>query len=325
MLNEFQFIETIRRKYSLNKIGDDCAILPKDAQTDLVITSDLLVEDIDFRLGWTKPEFIGHKSLAVSLSDIAAMGAKPVWSMLSVGIPERLWNSDFTEKFYDGYMKLAKIFDVELIGGDISKTPDKIVIDSTVAGEIEKGNAILRSGAQVGDFIFVTGELGGAAAGLKILENGSNVFSKSQTNPLLLRQLMPNSQTKLGQFLGERRIPSAMIDLSDGLSSDLVHLCRQSKVGAKIYADLLPFDENLNLLTETNEQKLDFVLNGGEDYELIFTVSPSEFHKIDDLTNQFKITKIGEIVDSADFLNLIVGDLGDQTSIKLEAKGFRHF
>ena len=111
----------------------------------MVITTDLLVEDIDFRLDWTIPEFLGHKALAVSLSDIAAMGAKPVWSMLSIGVPEKIWKTDFVDKFYEGYFELAKKFDVELIGGDVSKTPDKIVIDSIVAGEVEKGKAILRS------------------------------------------------------------------------------------------------------------------------------------------------------------------------------------
>ena len=163
MPTEFQFIENLKIKYSLPKIGDDCAVLPKDSRTDLVITTDLLVEDIDFRLDWSKPEFIGHKALAVSLSDVAAMGAKPVWSMVSIGVPEHIWKSDFVDEFYLGYMNLAKLYGVELVGGDISKTPDKIVIDSIAAGEVEKGKAILRSGAKVGDLIFVTGELGGAA------------------------------------------------------------------------------------------------------------------------------------------------------------------
>ncbi len=138
MMSEFEFIENIRRKFSVAKIGDDCAVLPKDSKTDLVITTYLLVEDIDFRLDWAKPEFIGHKALAVSLSDVAAMGAKPVWAMLSIGVPTQIWKTNFVEKFYDGWFSLAKKFDVELVGGDVSKTPDKIVIDSIVAGEVKK-------------------------------------------------------------------------------------------------------------------------------------------------------------------------------------------
>ncbi len=108
MKSEFEFIETIRRRYSLSKIGDDCAVLPKDSKTDLVMTTDLLVEDIDFRLNWAKPNLIGHKAAAVSLSDVAAMGAKPVWALLSIGVPLKIWKTDFVEKFYDGYFRLTK-------------------------------------------------------------------------------------------------------------------------------------------------------------------------------------------------------------------------
>ena len=140
MSSEFEFIEKIRGKAkklenTLTRvgIGDDCAVLPKDAKTDLVITTDLLVEDIDFRLEWTRAELVGHKALAVSLSDVAAMGAKPLWSMVSIGVPEKIWKSDFVDEFYKGYLNLAKNCGVELIGGDVSKTPDKIVVDSIAA------------------------------------------------------------------------------------------------------------------------------------------------------------------------------------------------
>ena len=162
MLSEFQFLENLKTRYALKKIGDDCAVLPKDSKTDLVVTTDLLVENIDFRIDWTKPELLGQKSLAVSLSDIAAMGAKPVWSMVSLGVPEKIWKTGFVDKFYEGYMNLARKYGVELVGGDVSKAPDKIVIDSIAAGEVRKNKAVLRSGAKPGDLIFVTGKLGGA-------------------------------------------------------------------------------------------------------------------------------------------------------------------
>ncbi|MEK7724207.1 MAG: AIR synthase related protein, partial [Acidobacteriota bacterium] len=165
MPKEFEFINKIRQQYSLDKIGDDCAVLPKNKTHDMLITSDLIVEDIDFRRSWMIPEFLGHKALAVSISDIAAMGGKPLYSMLSIGIPEDVWTTDFVDEFYEGYFKLARPFGVELIGGDVSKTPDKIVIDSTVIGEVERNKAVMRTGAKVGDLIFVTGELGGASAG----------------------------------------------------------------------------------------------------------------------------------------------------------------
>lgn len=253
MKSEFEFIETLRKKYSLKKIGDDCAVLPKDSKTDLVITTDLLVEDVDFRLTWTRANFLGHKSLAVSLSDVAAMGGKPVWSMLSIGVPEAIWKTDFIDEFYDGYLRLAKKFDVELVGGDVSKTPDKIVIDSIVAGEVKKNKAVLRSGAKPKDLIFVTGNLGGAAVGLKLLESGEK-YETSKYKNLLLRQLAPNPQTEIGQIIGAKSLATSMIDLSDGISSDLAHICRESKVGAQIFADKLPIDENLKkFLTQSRK------------------------------------------------------------------------
>src|SRR5215204_747686 len=173
MPSEFEFIRNIKEKYGLRHIGDDCAVLPKDSKTDLIITADMLVEDIDFRIQWTTAEMVGHKALAVSLSDIAAMGGTPKWAMLSIGIPEPLWKGTFVDKFYQGWFGLAKPYHVELVGGDVSRTPDKVVIDSIVGGEVSRGNAIARSGARPGNSIFVTGSLGGAAAGLKLLESGT--------------------------------------------------------------------------------------------------------------------------------------------------------
>ncbi|CAN5370519.1 thiamine-phosphate kinase [soil metagenome] len=325
MKSEFEFIEGLRKKYSLKKIGDDCAVLPKNSKTDLVITTDLLVEDIDFRRSWTKSEFVGHKSLAVSLSDIAAMGAKPVWSMVSIGVPEKIWKTDFVDEFYAGYISLAKKFDVALVGGDVSKTPDKIVIDSIVAGETRKGKAILRSGAKVGDLIFVTGDLGGAAVGLKLLENGE-IFVNSKHKNLLLRQLLPNPQTEIGQIIGAENLSSSMIDLSDGLSSDLAHLCRESKVGAKIFADKIPTDDLPQSFKDTKkkfriENKLFYALNGGEDFELLFTANPKNIFHLEKELQNHRISAIGEITANIEIIELITGEKIET----LDPKGFRHF
>ncbi len=320
--SEFEFIETIRRRYKLSKIGDDCAVLPKDSKTDFVITTDLLVEDIDFRLDWTTPELLGHKALAVSLSDVAAVGAKPVWAMLSIGIPKKIWKTDFVEKFYEGYYRLARKFNVELVGGDVSKTPDKIVIDSIAAGEVKKGKAVLRSGAKVGDLIFVTGEIGGAAGGLELLEEGYRYeFSeKIWRKRLVLKQLRPFPQTTYGEFLRENKVTS-MIDLSDGLSSDLAHICRQSKVGAKIYADKIPLDKNLRGLTKSFDEKLHYALNGGEDFELLFTVNPKKKFQFENVLRNRNFSRIGEVTANAEMIELIE----DKKVSILEPKGFRHF
>lgn len=326
MKTEFEFIKNIQRKYSLKKIGDDCAVLPKDSKTDLVITTDLLVEDIDFKPEWTRPEFIGHKALAVSLSDVAAMGAKPVWSMISIGVPEKIWKTDFVEKFYDGYFKLAANFNVELIGGDVSKTPDKIVIDSIVAGETKKGKAVLRSGAKAGDLIFVTGNLGGAAIGLKLLEAGEKV-KKSKYKKLLLRQLAPNPQTEIGQIIGAKKLATSMIDLSDGLSSDLFHLCRNSKVGAKVFADKIPSEiQNSRFIQNLKDSKiktsdLSAAFDGGEDFELLFTVDPKKKFQLEKHLENRKISLIGEITANAEIIELAT----DEKIEILKPKGFRHF
>ncbi len=331
-MNEFEFIEKLKYKTSTFRnpqsssrigIGDDCAVLPKDAKTDLVITADLLVEDIDFRLTWSKPEFIGHKALAVSLSDVAAMGAKPVWAMLSIGIPASVWKTDFVEKFYDGWFRLAKKFDVQLIGGDVSKTPDKIVVDSIVAGEVKKGKAVLRSGAKVGDLIFVTGNLGGAAAGLQLLENGLSYdfADKIWQRNLLLKQLQPFPQVSDGLFISENDLATAMIDLSDGLSSDLAHLCRASQVGAKIFADKIPFHKNLHTIAKSFEEKIDYALNGGEDFELLFTVNPKKNFKAENTHKNCNFFCIGETTANVRTIELCVEN---EVEI-LQPKGFRHF
>lgn len=313
MKSEFELIDLLKIKASkLNKainktdsrsvigIGDDCAVLPKDERTDLVVTTDLLIENVDFRLKWSKPEFIGHKALAVSLSDIAAMGAKPVWAMLSIGIPGKIWKTDFVEKFYDGWFALAAKYGIKLVGGDVSKTPDTIVIDSIAAGETAKGKAVLRSGAKPGDLIFVTGSLGGAAFGLQRLEAGEK-YEDSPFQNELLRQLAPNPQTETGRIIGENNLATAMIDLSDGLSSDLAHLCRASGVGAKIYSEKVPVDENIKKFTTRNRkfanshklkneytEEMNFALNGGEDFELLFTVNPKKISALEKaLKNRF--------------------------------------
>ncbi|MGC2235051.1 MAG: thiamine-phosphate kinase [Pyrinomonadaceae bacterium] len=340
MTTEFEFITKLKNKASKFSqssirvgIGDDCAVLAKDSKTDLVITTDLLVEDIDFRLDWTTPEFLGHKALAVSLSDVAAMGAKPVWSMLSIGVPEKIWKTDFIEKFYEGWFALAKKFDVALVGGDVSRTPGKIVVDSIAAGEARKGKAVLRSTAKVGDLIFVTGKLGAAAAGLELLEEGERLEkgSKNSVQTLLLRQLKPNPQVETGRVLGKKNLATAMIDLSDGISSDLAHLCRESKVGAKIFAEKIPIYEEVfpqkrkdAKIEDTKKQiseELNFALNGGEDFELLFTVNPKKKIQVEKELQNFPFSHIGEITANLEIIELTIGSEG----VILKPKGFRHF
>jgi thiamine-monophosphate kinase len=313
MVSEFKFIENLRSKYSLDKIGDDCAVLPKDTEKDLLLTADMLVEDIDFRLEWTTPEFLGHKALAVSLSDIAAMGGTPKWAMLSIGVPESVWNSEFVERFCAGWLALADEFGTELVGGDISRSPDRLVIDSIVGGEVPKGKAILRSGAKPGDSIFVTGSLGDAAGGLKLLEVGNRYSSldRNWQSNLIIRQLQPQPKISTLKLLQINHIITSMIDVSDGLSSDLGHICHESKVGARIYSERLPINPDLSRHFPSDDC-IEMALHGGEDFELLFTVSPQ-------YAGEVPGTCIGEITDNG----LEIVENG--TASPLLTRGYQHF
>ncbi|MBK9438877.1 MAG: thiamine-phosphate kinase [Chloracidobacterium sp.] len=314
MRTEFEMIESLKHSFNLKRIGDDCAVLPKDAYTDLVVTADMLVEDVDFRLHWATAEQIGHKSLAVSLSDVAAMGGRPMWALVSIAVPDRLWNSGFVDRFFAGWHSIAAEFDVELVGGDISGSPNSLVIDSVVGGEVKKGKAILRSGAKVGDSIYVSGSLGGAAGGLYILESTGNVASLD--TEMVLRQLQPSPHVLLANSLVSLYVLSSMVDISDGLSSDLGHICRSSNVGARIYAERIPIDSDLADILDP-KSALQKALNGGEDFELLFTSSNPNIS----LNEQFRITKIGEITERNESVKIVI----DGKSCELSSDGFQHF
>src|SRR6266850_7723257 len=182
-MNEFDFIKKIREQADqrgpssglVRGIGDDAAVLKSFTGTDVVISTDLLVEDIDFRRDTTRPNQLGHKALAVSLSDIAAMGARPRWALVSIGVPNSIWDSGFVDQFYEGFFQLADRFSVKLIGGDLSRTPEKIVVNSMAIGECLLEREVFRSGANPGDQIYVTGFLGDAAAGLRLIERGARL------------------------------------------------------------------------------------------------------------------------------------------------------
>ena len=348
MRGEFDFIESVRRQIARSQrpndvrlsIGDDAAVFSAK-NFDTVITTDLLVEEVDFRLGWTPPQFLGHKALAVSLSDIAAMGARPRYALLSIGIPPKIWKTKFVDEFYEGFLRLAQEHHIALIGGDTSRTPDHVAIDSIVIGEAKRNRAVRRSGAKAGDLIFVTGALGGAAAGLCLLQAEDKVKNRSQksevggqnrtseskqrtqaTNKenLLRRHLLPAPRVEWGLLLGEKNLATAIIDLSDGLSSDLAHLCRASEVGARIDSSLLPIDSTLD---EAGAPKLDWLhlaVHGGEDYELLFTVRPRKRNLIPLKLGGVPATLIGEITGSKK-----IEVVSNGRARALKPAGFQHF
>src|SRR5882724_153412 len=319
-MNEFDFINKIRARVAAKQksvsalspqyssliqgIGDDAAIIRGGKGKDSVVTTDLLIEDIDFRRETTSPELLGHKALAVSLSDIAAMGARARWGFVSIGLPVDVWESGFAGRLYDGYFSLANQYGIELAGGDVSRTTEKIVIDSILMGECDSGRAVLRRGATPGDQIFVTGFLGDATAGLRLLERGARVHTASgpkrleehSADRLLLRQLRPDPRVGWGILLGEQQLATAMIDISDGLSSDLNHLCKESSVGAVVEAGRIPIDQ---VVTEIcGRRALDplmLALHGGEDFELLFTVRPEHVGKLPKRVDGVAVTAIGAI------------------------------
>ena len=343
-MNEFDFILRLREQVRSRQrsprltvgIGDDAAVIRQYSDRDFVLTTDLLVEGIDFHPQATPPRLLGHKALAVSMSDIAAMGARPRWALASVGFAKDVWDTNFKDEFFAGYLALADRFGVTLAGGDVSAS-QQIVIDSILVGEITTGRAVLRSTARLGDQIFVTGSLGGAAAGLKLIELGAGLGSERGGSPtvsegvdgddetraidsLLLRQLSPQPRVGWGIVLGEEQLATSMIDISDGLSSDLRHLCDESKVGAVIDAGWLPLDKNVvQLCGRRALDPLALALHGGEDFELLFTVAPENVARLPKRVDDVPISRIGEITQST------VRVREKNREWDLPPQGFQHF
>jgi thiamine-monophosphate kinase len=239
-------------------IGDDCAVLRPRRAKEMVVTTDLSLENVHFRRDWHAPQSVGHRCLARGLSDLAAMGARPEAAFLSLALPSEL-TGQWMDGFFDGFMALAKRFRVPLAGGDMAKSPT-VVADIVLLGSVPRGKALLRSGARAGDLIYVTGALGGSAAELSALQRKPGVTISK--NKLRHPHLYPEPRLAAGRKLVG--LATAAIDLSDGLSTDLEHLCEESGLAAEVDEDALPVDARATL-----EQ----ALHGGEDYELLFTAS----------------------------------------------------
>ncbi len=281
-------------------IGDDCALLRVRAGEELAVTTDLSIAGRHFRLDWHQPEAVGHRTLARGLSDLAAMGARPLAAFLSLGLPRELTRSRgqqpaWIERFYDGLLALAEIHETPLAGGDLSESPIALA-DIVLVGAVPQGRGLLRSGARPGDLLYVTGSLGGAAAGLALLaERAAETAGKSarpkppsipkKLEPLLASHLYPQPRLAQGLWLQRRGLASAALDLSDGLSTDLAHLCEESGLAAEVDSAALPVH---------GVASLEQALNGGEDYELLFTARPKA--RIPRAIAGIPVTKIGRMV-----------------------------
>jgi len=297
-------------------IGDDCALLRIGPGEELAVTTDLAIDGRHFRLAWHSPESIGHRTLARGLSDLAAMGARPVAAFLSLGLPGALV-SDFpgissktgkknqkktwVERFMDGFFALAHEFQTPLAGGDLAESP-LAVADIVLTGVVRRGKALLRSGARPGDLLYVTGTLGGAAASLARLAQWAETQSRTRAansgpaqstspriparlQPPLAPHLFPQPRVAQGLWLARRGLASAAIDLSDGLSTDLAHLCEESHVAAEVDAAALPIHPGASLAQ---------ALHGGEDYELLFAALPSI--RVPRRIADVPVTRIGQFV-----------------------------
>jgi thiamine-monophosphate kinase len=287
-LSERALIAAIRRRVRTKPsiaagIGDDCAVLRVPAGHEVLITTDFSLEGVHFRREWHPAENVGHRCLARGLSDIAAMGGNPVAAFLSLALPPEL-PQRWVDRFFDGLLKLATEFNVTLAGGDTSKSPTGILADIVVVGSVPKGKAVLRSGARPGDHIYVTARLGESAAALAALRSGKKIRTADYP-----RHFTPEPRLKVGQYLRQRGLASSMIDLSDGLSTDLDHLCQESGVGAEIDSAAIP---RALAGKPAREVPLALALHGGEDYELLFTSSKRIPAKIAGVS----VTEIGRVV-----------------------------
>lgn len=273
----------------LKGIGDDCAVLRFTSGTDTLVTTDFSLEGIHFRREWHPPESVGHRCLARGLSDIAAMGGEPVAAFLSQALPRDLPQA-WVGRFVRSLISLGERCGVELAGGDTAESPNGILADIVVVGRVPKGKSVLRSGARPGDAIYVSGELGGSAAALVKMR----ARPSKKLNPRhYMRHFYPEPRIELGRILRERGWATSMIDLSDGLSTDLAHICEESKVGAELDAELIP---RARVGKPAREVDLGLALHGGEDYELLFTVAPVKC--VPRRMSGVALTKIGHITRS---------------------------
>lgn len=312
---ELALIEAIRRASAARSmgrvrlgIGDDCAVLRPPADHEILVTTDFCLEGRHFRRDWHSPESAGHRCLARGLSDLAAMGAKPLAAFLSLALPTGT-DQKWVDGFFRGLRRLADEFAVPLAGGDTAQSPaEQILADIVLVGSAPAGRAMRRSTARPGDALYVTGRLGGAAAELALLQNGTK-RPGSGDHP----QTFPAPRLPVGQALRKRGLASACIDISDGLSSDLKHLCKASGLSAEIDLPSLP-------IHPLAAGRLDLALHGGEDYELLFAARPGV--KMPQSIAGVAIMRIGRFVESARPLMVQIDVEGKRS--KLDAGGWEH-
>ncbi len=333
-LGEFLLIDKltkdnkIRNKSTIKSVGDDAAVIDYGKDKVTVVSTDLLVENIHFSLVYTPLKYVGYKAVIVNLSDIYAMNALPRQITFSFAVSSR-FTYEALQELYQGVYEACENYNVDLVGGDTTSSLKGMFLAITAIGEGKKDKLVYRNGAKPGDLICVTGDLGAAYMGLQLLERERKIVEKNpEIKPLwegreyiLRRQLRPEAQKEtIALFEKYNIVPNAMIDISDGLSSEILHICTQSGVGAKIYEERLPIDDETKDMA--NEMHLDptiAAMNGGEDYELLFTLPMEQYTKIKDYPG---ITVIGNIVEDKSYINLITRD---GTEVPITAQGWNAY
>lgn len=319
-LSEKELIRRIRRQAKSSRgkgavrtgIGDDAAVLQCPAGFEVLITTDFSLEGVHFRREWHPPDSVGHRCLARGLSDIAAMGGEPTAAFLSLALPGDLPQS-WVDRFLSGLLRLAKQFDVQLAGGDTAGSPGGVLADIIVLGRVPKGKAFLRSKARPGDSIYVTGELGSAAWTLhQLREGGPAALGRTARSRYKAHaaHFYPQPRVAAGRWLREHNLASAAIDISDGLSTDLGHICEESRMGALLYSAAVP---------HASAVSLHYALHGGDDYELLFTAPASR--RVPSKIAGVRVSRIGEIIRGRKVW--LVDSRGQRKP--LPARGWEHF
>jgi thiamine-monophosphate kinase len=311
-IQEFALIQSLEGRFArrapglVQGIGDDAAVIETSTQAWWHLTTDLLVEGIHFDMKAATPESVGYRAAMANLSDVAAMGAVPRYLLISLAIPKTVKRSHIHE-LYRGLMKACRLYDVALIGGDTSSSKAGLFLSITLVGTTSGRRALFRHGAKVGDYLYVSGTLGDSLAGLKLsmsrttsrpLGKRKSESSRSHRQFLLRRHSHPTARVAEGRWLNDRRLASAAIDLSDGLSGDLRHLCEESRVGAEVQLDKIPISPACRAYAQSiGVSPTRLALTGGEDYELLFTVSPHDCEKVERQarTRGYRMTRIGTI------------------------------
>jgi thiamine-monophosphate kinase len=323
MVREIDLIERVHRKFPSGGvglsigIGDDAAVLRPGAGKECVITTDAFLENVHFLRSIHAPRAAGYKALARATSDIAAMGARARYFFLTMGIPDSC-TGPWLDDFLDGMAGAARQFGLILAGGDTTKYP-VVVASLTVLGEVDRGRAILRSGAKPGDLLCVSGRLGEAELGLRMIQR--KLHRQKRWTRLMKKHFQPEPRLALGEWLAAHRCATSMIDTSDGLSTDLAHICKASGVGAVVWAQKIPMVRIPPEIHRLGLDPLELALHGGEDYELLFTVPKKFSGRLPRKVKGVSVTVIGEITRAKNIV--LLGS--DGNSVSLQTKGWDPF